>query len=196
MKDIERLINDVPKTKFDLWFKEIATTLMSNHIIIAGERKFCILETEFYYYDEQHHQDKSTYGYYNPSSKIKDRVKEFKKAQRDTLTWFFHYSGIDIVIGKGINPGGILIRQIQEIKDNKLGEVYGGPLVVMLELMRQGVNVHNGTFHLKLEECMEVKSNFKNAKVEAGSRFGIGKNAEKYEQENYNFQWHHTRSPQ
>lgn len=187
MKDIERLINDVPKSKFDRWFEEIATTLMSNYAIIAGERKFCILETEFYYYDELHHQDKSTYGYYNPSSKIKDRVREFKKAQTHTLTWFFHYSGIDIVIGKENNPGGILIRKIQELKGNQLGEVYEGPLVVMLELMRQHVKVNNGTIHLKLAESMEVKLKFKNAKVEADARVGIGENAGKLKKNPFNF---------
>jgi hypothetical protein len=187
MQTLEHLIAKSSISNYEEWFKEIASTLMSNYIIIAGKRKFFILETEFYYYDELHHPDKSTYGYYNKNSKIKERIKEFKRAQTHTLTWFFHYSGIDIVIGKGINPGGILIRQIQEIKDNKLSEVYGGPLVVMLELMRQRVNINNGTFHLKLEESHEVKSLFPKPKIEGYIREGIGNNASEYQNELYNF---------
>lgn len=59
-------------------FREIAETLMGNYIIKKGEKRYAIIEIEFYLYTPQH-QDFITYP-----------------RKMEAGRWFFHQSGVDL----------------------------------------------------------------------------------------------------
>ena len=85
------------------------------------------------------------------------RLHRHKQKQCETFTWFIHYSGIDIVFGKENTPGGILIRAIERINVDKAPEPIKGPLVVMLELLNQSINVFDSKgFELLLVPANEA----------------------------------------
>ena len=136
----------MPVTDNAKWFKSIATLLMNSFAIQTDSNQYRITEIEFYYHDE-HHQDLTTYGYIDKTKKYIDRIRRHKEAQYKTLTWFFHYSGIDLVFGNENAPGGILIRAIEKIQPH---EKVTGPLVVLLELMNQHISA-DGTKPLVLQ---------------------------------------------
>lgn len=179
MKTLEELVQGNRDKGYHLWFKSIAEVLMGNYVIIAGQNTYRITECEFYYYCEGH-PDETTYGYAkNFNTMPAGRIKRHKAAQRKTLTWFFHYSGIDIVIGNDKEPGGILIR---EIVNTSTGEKMTGPLVVLLELLNQGVSVYGGMPH-SLELVYVDNSLPKDVKTK--TRKGI--TSGNFEDKEYNF---------
>ncbi len=114
--------------------------------------------------------------------KNQPRVNRHKLKQCETLSWFIHYSGIDIVFGKKDNPGGILLRTLERIEENKEPELIKGPLVVMLELLNQSVNIFEDTgFELKLVMANETII----GEIKQKERVGLG--VSKYKNSAYNF---------
>jgi hypothetical protein len=182
MEELNKLFLQNPKdeTLFRDWFFKIASQLLNNYIIRTNDKKYSINEIEFYYYDKVHHPDKSTYGFINENTKYDKRIIELKKRQRIPLTWFFHYSGVDLVFGNEINAGGILIRSIQNISSS---EIFKGPLIVHLELMNQNVQSSTGVFQLILEKNKSIYS----YKIQSKKRFGLGESSGKFKNKEYNF---------
>ena len=147
LNKLSEIITNVPTTNYEQWFEMIAKQLFENYAIKTDWNQYRLTEIEFYYHHEEYHPDITAYGYKVKNKKYSDRIIRYKEAQCKTLTWFFHYSGIDIVIGNESTPGGILIRSIENIET---GERISGPLVVKLELMNQHISI-NGTKPLVLE---------------------------------------------
>jgi hypothetical protein len=182
-EEFESLIkNGNGNLAYDEWFKRIAELLMKNFIIETTNKKYKILEVEFYYYSNEH-EDESTYGFMKNGIHKNKRIQEFKRKQCSPLTWFIHYSGIDLVIGTDSNPGGILIRTIRDKASEE--NIYTGPYISMLELINQGTKSDTGNFLLKLTP--DPNLNNVNITVKSQKRKGIGKNAGKFGKENYNF---------
>lgn len=181
MEDLTRTILKVPgsRDKFHNWFREIAESLLNKCHIESAIGAYRILEIEFYYYNADH-PDESTYGYIKNGSKLLSRIERHKQAQQMPLTWFFHYSGIDISIGSESNPGGVLIRKIQRIGEG--GEIFSGPLVVQLELMNQGVSI-DGKKNFKLKLVSNDSS--LNCGINCKRRVRVGSGG--FENEKYNF---------
>jgi hypothetical protein len=174
------IINGKGNNEYIVWFKTIAELLMKNFNIETSNKRYKILEIEFYYYSRDH-EDESTYGFMKYGKHKNERIQEFKKKQCNPLTWFIHYSGIDLVIGSDSNPGGILIRKIKDITSEE--KIFTGPYVSMLELINQATEIDEGNFKLKLIP----NTNNDNISLKYKKRHGIGKNAGKYADENYNF---------
>jgi 3-methyladenine DNA glycosylase Mpg len=63
------------------------------------------------------------------------------------LTWFFHYSGVDLVIGRDREPGGVLIRAIENVETKE--KIYWSTCCA-LELLNQQIDIE-GNKRLKLE---------------------------------------------
>ena len=158
MQHLINLINERPVTQTHaVWFKDIANQLLLYTHIVANGIHYRIKEIEFYYHDELH-IDKTVYGYM-PEGKENNglRIHRHKKRQCDTFAWFIHYSGIDIVFGKENTPGGILIRAIERINVDKAPEPIKGPLVVMVALLNQSINVFDSKgFELLLVPANET----------------------------------------
>ena len=180
MGDLNDLIANVPEPRSDFkeWFKGIAKLLLNNYHIETPSTKYRLTEIEFYYYNENH-PDESTYGYSKKTSKPKSRIDLHKEKQRKTLNWFFHYSGIDISIGNGTSPGGILIRGIEKI--GSPNEIFAGPLIVQLELLNQGVSV-NGDRNIQLKLVKNEKES-----IEIFSRKRVNVKSGGFENKLYNF---------
>lgn len=113
-------------------FNDIAMSLMRDHIIKKGNKRYSIMEIEFYLYTNDH-KDIITYP-------------RITKAGQ----WFFHQSGVDLAFESrdielaeskkeayrlGQNPlfGGILIRAIKPL-DSKDANPIWGPQKVVNEL--------------------------------------------------------------
>lgn len=146
MEALKKLLSTVSDNDYPKWFENIAIILFNNCAIKTDSNTYRITEVEFYYHNE-HHQDLTTYGYIDKTKKYLDRIRRHKEAQYKPLTWFFHYSGVDLVIGNDNAPGGVLIRSIENIVT---GEKVTGPLVVLLELLNQQISV-DGSKTLLLE---------------------------------------------
>ena len=178
MQSLKDLLQIVPTKNHSEWFQTIAKVLLCNYHIETTIEKYRITEIEFYYYSDTH-KDETTYGYIKEGFKYKDRISRHKNAQRKQLSWFFHYSGIDIVFGNENNLGGILIRAIQNV--NNL-ETLAGPLVVLIELLNQSADVEgNKPLLLRLIRIKDPYAYNLQSKKRVG--LGIGK----FKDELYNY---------
>ena len=181
-KNITALIETGPISgNYENWFGEIAEEMLLGWQIIANGMVYRFKEIEFYYHDKNH-PDTTAYGYM-PQHFKKDNGRIYRHKGRQTmpLTWFVHYSGIDIVFGKENAPGGLLIRAIERMDGEKV-ELIKGPLVVMLELLNQGVNVFDG----KGIEMRIVEAEYLIKKeIVRKPRVGLGESG--YKDAKYNF---------
>jgi len=123
----------INKESIELSFRRIANELMNDWMLVCGKGKYRIAELEFYYNSEQHldpythdHKRQSTFG-----------------------EWYIHPSGMDITIGRDGAYGGILMRAIQDLTDDK-NYIYG-PINCLTELFKNinNVELQNIPFGLK-----------------------------------------------
>ena len=178
MEDLISLVNEVPAEAHETWFGKIADLLLKKYVIQTSNGRYRLTEIEFYYHSATH-ADTAAYGYVDEQKKYDKRILRHKEAQGKTMTWFFHYSGVDIVFGRAKEPGGILLRAMRNVETD---ELIKGPLVVMLELLNQGVSVMGGD-GMKLELVKNDK--VVESKVERTTRVGIGYGGKEKEEYNY-----------
>ncbi|MDE5790816.1 MAG: hypothetical protein K2H96_06280 [Muribaculaceae bacterium] len=103
------------------YFKEIADLLLNNCAITKGERKYEIVEIEFYFFASDH-QDVITYP------------RKMAAGQ-----WYFHQSGVDLTFASNDKQfGGILLRGIKPLtpsdNDDSTGMLILGPQKCVDEL--------------------------------------------------------------
>lgn len=101
-------------------FDRIANDLMNHWILVVNEHHYRITEIEFYC--------KS----YLPDGIIKDKYTHGHIEQLKSGTWYFHGSGLDLTFGTPDYFGGILIRGLHRIKDDKH---IAGPLNLITEIL-------------------------------------------------------------
>ena len=94
MKKLEELLNisDIDPENINDIFREIAETLMTNYIIKKGEKRYAIIEIEFYLYTPQH-KDFITYP-----------------RNLEAGRWFFHESGVDLTFKTDEKPSVLKIK--------------------------------------------------------------------------------------
>lgn len=153
-------------------FKRIATDLMNNWILIAGNKSYRICELEFYC-DSENHRD--------PYIHRHDLQKKMGK-------WYFHGSGLDMTFGSEKYHRSVLIRAIYDIE--KSNYIYG-PLNTVTELLGNLPGIYGGDFSLKIEldNTGKIKDEYKIEPIKAPR---VGLNTEKdskecYCQRNYRF---------
>lgn len=96
-------------------FKLLAKKLLSEYVIIKGEKTYRIIELEFYFYNKNH-----------PDKAVYKRIIESGR-------WYSHLSGIDISFeSREEYYGGVLIRSLVSSKN----EITNGPLSSFIELFR------------------------------------------------------------
>ena len=105
----------ITEGKIEADFKRIANDLLNNWVLKVEDALYRITEIEFYYKGKQHN-DSYIHGH---------------ELQKQKGKWYFHGSGIDLTFGNSEAYGGILIRAIYRINDNKY--CYG-PLNCILEI--------------------------------------------------------------
>ena len=115
MKDLSgELCKENIKIEYQDVFSKYANKLMNEYCLKVDDKKYNLIEIEFYFYDKENHPD--PYIYCNEKQK---KCGEF----------YFHGSGMDITFGNEICYGGILIRSIM-----KEGEYINGSLILLEEL--------------------------------------------------------------
>lgn len=106
-------------------FKRIATSLMSDHVLIVSETTYRFTSLEFYYFEKDNHPD----------------IYSHQHAHQSTSgEWYFHGSGLDITFGSEGVYGGILIRGIKHLNEKKY---FNGPLICVQELFKGFGSVNN-----------------------------------------------------
>ena len=100
---------------YQVVFSEYANKLMNEYCLKVDDKKYNLIEIEFYFYDKENHPD--PYIYCN-------------EKQKDCGKFYFHGSGMDITFGNGKCYGGILIRSIM----NEEGQYINGSLKLLEEL--------------------------------------------------------------
>ena len=100
---------------YQVVFSEYANKLMNEYCLKVDDKKYNLIEIEFYFYDKENHPD--PYIYCN-------------EKQKECGKFYFHGSGMDITFGNGICYGGILIRSIMNEED----EYINGSLKLLEEL--------------------------------------------------------------
>ena len=116
MKDLSgELCKENIKIEYQDVFSKYANKLMNEYCLKVYDKKYNLIEIEFYFYDKENHPD--PYIYCN-------------EKQKECGKFYFHGSGMDITFGNGICYGGILIRSIM----NEEGEYINGSLILLEEL--------------------------------------------------------------
>ena len=100
---------------YQVVFSEYANKLMNEYCLKVYDKKYNLIEIEFYFYDKENHPD--PYIYCN-------------EKQKECGKFYFHGSGMDITFGNGKCYGGILIRSIM----NEEGQYINGSLKLLEEL--------------------------------------------------------------
>lgn len=148
-------------------FLKMAEKLMANYAIASHGKFYRLMEIEFYWHEDQH-GDKSTYGRHHTDPQ--------------SGQWFFHYSGVDIALRNERGYGGILIRSIA--REDCMKKLIRGPMVVAMVLF-SGYNVFDGLDTKLVERPLQSK----NFSIKATPRVGLGKNAREsgFEDKHYRF---------
>jgi len=136
-------------------FETIADNLLNNCAIQNHESIYRLTDIEFYWTSPKH-KDDSTYqrNHVNPKNGH----------------WFFHYSGVDIALkNEEIGGfGGILIRGILSLKENK---IYKGPMVCAMKLF-SGTSAFCDSIQTRI-----IEHSFDKQPISKSTRIGLGKNA-------------------
>ncbi len=137
-------------------FNRIATDLMNNWILNAGNKSYRICELEFYCYSDSH----------------KDPYTHKHDLQTKMGKWYFHGSGLDITFGSENNHRSILIRAIYDLDKHKY--TYG-PLKSVTELLGNLPGIFGGDFSLRLEQDTMGKIKNEDKKLFEAPRVGLNK---------------------
>lgn len=138
-------------------FNRIATDLMNNWILSAGNKSYRICELEFYYESDSH----------------KDPYIHRHELQTKMGKWYFHGSGLDLTFGSEDNHRSILIRAIYDL-DNYSNYIYG-PVKSVTELLGNLPGIYDGDFTLRLEPDTMGKIKNEEKKIFEAPRVGLNK---------------------
>ena len=189
MTDLEKILTDIsvdtlPLLELESAFDKIATELLRNTKLVAGESTFLIKEIESYF-DSVHYRHHDPYAHSN-QYKTEPRQAEFGE-------WYFHrfktpaaylknkHRGLDITFGnkRHMNYGGILIRQIENIGTNKCTEGISNIVKEIIdnigieEVARLATGKGKFVFDSASPLRLEVHSNSLNAPIYKGKRHNI-----------------------
>lgn len=129
-------------------FRKIADIIMNDHLLRAGENCYRIVDCEFYYCSDSHN-DPYAHAHEHPRS--------------NNGEWYFHGTGMDITLSTGQTFGGILIRGITRVADNRQmpsrAGTIAGPLKVCSEIFKQfGSVVRREPLHFGLEDISHART--------------------------------------
>ncbi|MDR1071247.1 MAG: hypothetical protein LBL21_01230 [Rickettsiales bacterium] len=126
-----RTIKQADENTAAVLFRPIADLLLNKSILVAGGKEYRIAEIEFYLRTEKHN-DETTHN--------NDRQKKFgewyihRKGRSESSQYCFYYSGgIDICLGCGNIPFGVLMRSAVCISDNV--KIKSGPIRMLRVLL-------------------------------------------------------------
>jgi hypothetical protein len=173
-------------TKFD----EIADSLMNNHVLIIGKKRFRIAEIEFYLKSDLHNDQ---YTHSNDDQMVSN-VFYFHKFKTGTYKGGT-FKGMDISMGDGDTKTffGILIRSIYHIKSDTLIE---GPCKVVDKILELNKSDHLNNFTggklLSIYDnehdfILRKKKDLDQCELYYGPRIGLSNKYPDYQKLNYRY---------
>ena len=148
-------------------FERIANELMNNWVLWSNGIPYRIAELEFYV-NGATHGDTYTHGH---------------KLQRTAGKWYMHGSGMDLTCGDEHNHGGILIRALQDLSDDK--NYHYGPITCVAKLFEKldSALLHSFEFGLAKDKDGLIKREVQMKPI-AAPRVGLNptKNVEMFSQ--------------
>ncbi len=147
---------EIDNQRINYSFNRIATDLMNNCILNAGNKSYRICELEFYY-ESDSHKDPYIHG--------NDLQMKFGK-------WYFHGSGLDLTFGSEGNHRSILIRAIYDLDNFQY--IYG-PVKSVTELLSNLPGIYGGDFTLQLVPDTKGKIKNEDKIIFEAPRVGLNK---------------------
>lgn len=141
----------------DKQFYEIAHQLLNKSVLKINNKRFLFTDIEFYWHSDNH-PDVSTYKRIHTKEDLKSG------------DIFFHYSGFDICLDNDFGRGGILVRGIFSIEEEKH---YIGPLVCAMKVFSAQMNISGSLIDFRIETLAESS----NKTIHKTIRKNLGKNA-------------------
>ncbi len=86
---------------------------------INGKKQYRVINIEFYYYEKGLHEDENTHGVCSDRAKQRQLMNGEWYLHKKSVSLGCNYKGLDYTIGDGKNFGGILIKEVVRIKDDK-----------------------------------------------------------------------------
>lgn len=132
-------------------FDDVAYLIMNKNAVSLSNKRFKIVELEFYVKNSRNPADADLYTHGNE--------KQLKFGE-----WYDHPAGLDFTIGNNSDIyGGILIRSILDIETN---EFINGPLNVKAHFVKNG--------YKKNDSCLKlIKQQQKEVAIYKAKRFGL-----------------------
>jgi hypothetical protein len=166
MHELLQINNESEDSLFNS-FLGIANQLMNEYHLQVRDNYYRIIDCEFYYHSPNH-DDGYVHGH---------------KRQKETLgAWYFHGSGLDITLANGISYGGILIRAIAKVSDDRESpskeDAIIGPLNVCTEIFKQIGSVTCNSIFFGLREVPADKQ--KKAEIHPVERVGLKNKGDKF----------------
>jgi hypothetical protein len=137
-------ISDCKRTDYQVAFGEAAELLINTVELVAGDTRYTIKELEFYFFSSEH-KDPFMHGVERHYRFGEWYFHRFKTSETYTHT----RRGLDLTFGNSETecPGGILIRGIQEVGEDK---AIVGPSKTVSELMHSLIDAHSDDILYKL----------------------------------------------
>jgi hypothetical protein len=100
-------------------FYEIANFLINEHKLKAGNSSYQVSNIEFYYYNKKLHRDDNCHSLKFKRAKVRQLLNSKWYVHKISINPGNKHKGIDFTFGDGVNSGGILIKEVIRIEDNK-----------------------------------------------------------------------------
>lgn len=205
MERLSTLLSEIVDQKLsadqlECYFVKVAKLLLLQSKLVAGSKRYQLLEIEFYFHTSDLHPD--------PYSHFSQYPKSVKQKQSIIGSWYFHrftgmknYThtrrGVDLTFGNGEQHryGGILIRTIKQMDENK---VVSGPSRVVAELIaavNSPEHIERIAFDTERQLAFDQKSMLHLEPLDrpfaddiyCSRRFGLGDKNPEYREKHYRF---------
>lgn len=155
-------------------FHKIAKFLINEHNLEVGNSIYQLSNIEFYYYNEKLHRDENCHSLKYKRAKIRQLLNSEWYVHKESINEKFRRKGIDFTCGDGESYGGILIKEVIRIEDNKKlsQSKFVDELICVLKPK------DSDEFIKMIEEQNEltfIKSDQKNLRIEKCPRVGLAK---------------------
>jgi hypothetical protein len=109
-------INETSLTTIENDFLKISDEILNRHVLQVSHEEYRIINVEFYFYNHDNHKDENSHAL---------KYKRAKERQLLKAKWYLHkksinpknsYKGLDFTFGNGVYYGGILIKEVINIK--------------------------------------------------------------------------------
>jgi|TARA_B110000902_G_C13952015_1_gene453952 hypothetical protein len=100
-------------------FCKIADLLINEYDLVIVNSVYQVSNIEFYYYNETLHRDDNSHSFKYKRARVRQLLNSKWYIHKISINPNFKHKGIDFTFGDGVSFGGILIKEVIRIEDNK-----------------------------------------------------------------------------